>query len=419
MQQKMDTGTTDVFDVPYMRMIRFSLNTIAQWPYNTFGPKTMRTRLLSMYHYIMITVSTYLEISCVFYVRYNQDKEFIVLGHDYFNILMGIVIIQRMTLSFQKRYCLLVNNFVSKFHLMNHQYKSEFAAMELRRITKICNIAAVIIHIQIFFSMMFFNMVPLWKNIHAGMFSDHRPENGTFVHSGNYLSFVDQYTDTKGYFLVFFLNFYPSYNAAVTFLCMDLLIFIMVFHIAGHLNILVHDLRYFPRPNEMEQCMGTGTRKYNKEVFVRLKDLIDRDQAIKEFMINISETFGISLCIYLAFHQVTGCVLLLECSQMTPEALGNYGFLTLMMFQQLIQTSVIFEFISTKSDTLADEVYSLPWELMDFRNRKAVLLFLKNVQPPRALKAGGVVSVGVLTMSTIIKTSCSYFLMLKTLTVEE
>ncbi|XP_063633358.1 uncharacterized protein LOC134804288 isoform X3 [Cydia splendana] len=383
MQQKMDTGTTDVFDVPYMRMIRFSLNTIAQWPYNTFGPKTMRTRLLSMYHYIMITVSTYLEISCVFYVRYNQDKEFIVLGHDYFNILMGIVII------------------------------------ELRRITKICNIAAVIIHIQIFFSMMFFNMVPLWKNIHAGMFSDHRPENGTFVHSGNYLSFVDQYTDTKGYFLVFFLNFYPSYNAAVTFLCMDLLIFIMVFHIAGHLNILVHDLRYFPRPNEMEQCMGTGTRKYNKEVFVRLKDLIDRDQAIKEFMINISETFGISLCIYLAFHQVTGCVLLLECSQMTPEALGNYGFLTLMMFQQLIQTSVIFEFISTKSDTLADEVYSLPWELMDFRNRKAVLLFLKNVQPPRALKAGGVVSVGVLTMSTIIKTSCSYFLMLKTLTVEE
>ncbi|XP_063393045.1 uncharacterized protein LOC134678404 isoform X3 [Cydia fagiglandana] len=379
----MDTGNTDVFDVPYMRMIRFSLNTIAQWPYNTFGPKTMRTRILSLYHYVMISVSTYLEISCVFYVRYNQDKEFIVLGHDYFNILMGIVII------------------------------------ELRRITKICNIAAVIIHIQIIFSMMFFNMVPLWKNIHAGMFSDHRPENGTFVHSGNYLSFVDQYTDTRGYFLVFFLNFYPSYNAAVTFLCMDLLIFIMVFHIAGHLNILVHDLRYFPRPNEMEQCLGTGTRKYNEEVFVRLKDLIDRDQAIKEFMINISETFGISLCIYLAFHQVTGCVLLLECSQMTPEALGNYGFLTMMMFQQLIQTSVIFEFISTKSDTLADEVYCLPWELMDARNRKAVLLYLKNVQPPRALKAGGVVSVGVLTMSTIIKTSCSYFLMLKTLTVEE
>ncbi|XP_063545979.1 uncharacterized protein LOC134753931 isoform X2 [Cydia strobilella] len=383
MLQKMDTGTTDIFDVPYMRMIRFSLNTIAQWPYNTFGPKTMRTRIMTVYHYIMITVSTYLEISCVFYVRNNTDKEFIVLGHDYFNILMGIVII------------------------------------ELRRITKICNIAAVIIHIQIFFSMMFFNMVPLWKNIHAGMFSDHRPENGTFVHSGNYLSFVDQYTDTKGYFLVFFLNLYPSYNAAVTFLCMDLLIFIMVFHIAGHLNILVHDLRRFPRPNEMEQCMGTGTSEYNEEVFVRLKDLIDRDQVIKEFMINISETFGISLCIYLAFHQVTGCVLLLECSPMTPEALGNYGFLTLMMFQQLIQTSVIFEFISTKSDTLADEVYSLPWELMDVRNRKAVLLFLKNVQPPRALKASGVVSVGVLTMSTIIKTSCSYFLMLKTLTVEE
>ncbi|XP_063373274.1 odorant receptor 9a-like [Cydia amplana] len=365
-----------------MRMIRFSLNSIAQWPY-TFGPRTMRARIQSVYHYIMITVSTYLEISCVFYVRNNQDKEFIVLGHDYFNILMGIIII------------------------------------ELRRITKICNIAAVIIHIQIFFSMMFFNMVPLWKNIHAGMFSDRRPENGTFVHSGNYLSFVDQYSDTRGYFLVFFLNFYPSYNAAVTFLCMDLLIFIMVFHIAGHLNILVHDLRYFPRPNEMEQCMETGSRKYNEEVFVRLKDLIDRDQAIKEFMIDTSETFGISLCIYLAFHQVTGCVLLLECSQMTPEALGNYGFLTLMMFQQLIQTSVIFEFISTKSDTLADEVYSLPWELMDVRNRKAVLLFLKNVQPPRALKAGGVVSVGVLTMSTIIKTSCSYFLMLKTLTVEE
>lgn len=46
-----------------------------------------------------------------------------------------------------------------------------------------------------------------------------------------------------------------------------------------------------------------------------------------------------------------------------------------------------------------DAVYSLPWECMDVKNRKIVLFFLYKVQTPIALKAAGLVPVGVQTMA--------------------
>lgn len=48
-----------------------------------------------------------------------------------------------------------------------------------------------------------------------------------------------------------------------------------------------------------------------------------------------------------------------------------------------------------------DAVYSLPWECMAVAERKIVLFFLRKVQTPIALKAGGLVPVGVKTMAAV------------------
>lgn len=50
---------------------------------------------------------------------------------------------------------------------------------------------------------------------------------------------------------------------------------------------------------------------------------------------------------------------------------------------------------------MKDAVYCLPWEYMNVMNRRIVLLFLYKVQTPIALKAGGLVPVGVQTMAAV------------------
>ncbi|KAI8434204.1 hypothetical protein MSG28_012311 [Choristoneura fumiferana] len=109
----------------------------------------------------------------------------------------------------------------------------------------------------------------------------------------------------------------------------------------------------------------------------------------------------------------------LLCLRSNAEAFGKYGLLTLTQFQQLIQLGIVFELISTKGEEIVDDVYGLPWECMDYKNRKTILFFLQNVQKPMAIKAGDMVPVGVQTMFAIIKASCSYFVMLTTFAQEE
>ncbi|XP_061716550.1 uncharacterized protein LOC133524497 [Cydia pomonella] len=419
----MTTQTRDrALDLDYMRVIRLYLDTIAHWPNEKFGPKTMRTRILSIYHISILTMLVAVvaaEILALFFVRGRMPTHgFIDLGQDYLSILIGCVMIPRLTLILQEKYCSHIKTFVSKFHLLEHKHESGFAAKEYQKVNKICRIATMIILLECLLGQMMFNVVPLYVNIQAGLFTsrDNRPQNVTFVHSLNYYFIIDQYNDAIGYGIASFINAYVSYMCGVEFCGIDLLIYIMVFHILGHFNILVDKMRNFPRPvNFPDESQKYSERQYNEEALKVLKNLIQHDQLIKEFMNNTSKTFSITLCICLLFHQVSGCISLLEISPMTAEALTRYGPLILVLFNQLIQMSVIFELISSKSNKLSDEVYALPWELMDAKNRKTMLLFLVNVQRPRGLKAGGLVSVGVLTMAQIIKNSVSYFLMLRTL----
>ncbi|XP_048006132.1 putative odorant receptor 92a [Leguminivora glycinivorella] len=405
-------------DLDYIHVIRLYLDTAGLWPNEIFFPSTMRTHILSIYHKVTLAILVYAEISALFLVRVRmRTHSFIDLGQDYLSILMSFVMITRMTLKLQKKYRSVIKNFVAKFHLLNHECDSKFATKEYEKVNKICRIATIVILLECLMGQVMFNAVPIYVNFQAGLFTDrdHRPPNVTFVHSINYYFIIDQYNDAIGYTIVSFLNGFISYICGVLFCGLDLLIYVIVFHILGHFNILVDKMRSFPRPmccpDESEESLE---KKYNEEAFELLKNLIQHDQLIKEFLNDTSTTFSITLCICLFFHQVSGCISLLEISPMTAEALIRYGPLLLVLYNQLIQMCVIFELISSKSDTLSNEAYALPWEQMDNRNRKTLLLFLVNVQKPRGLKAGGLVSVGVLIMSQIIKNSFSYFLILRT-----
>nr|AST36377.1 putative odorant receptor OR6 [Cydia nigricana] len=405
-----------VFTLDYMRSLRFTLETIGQWPNRTLGDFSRRAILLSIYHKFLVCWFCFTETIAFFYMKKHRETiRFIDMGQIYTNLFLTGLFLQRASLPFQKNYKECVKKFVLEFHLMHHEHISEFATKESRKVNKICKIATKVIYLQLACGMFAYNLSPLVRNYYEGMFASELPANKSFVHSVDYLLPFDAYRSLTGYIIVFTYNWFPTYNIPTAMGIYDLLVFVMVFHMVGHMNILYNSLKEFPRPKEgQSEDPLPSTREYNAEIFQCLKNVIRHYQIIKEFMGDMTAAFDLTLCCYLGFHQIMCCLMLLECSTLEPEALVKYGMLAAVIFQQLIQTSVAFELIKSKSESLGDEVYAVPWEYMDVKNRRILLLFLRNVQDPLGLKACGMVPVGVLTMSTIIRTSFSYYLMLAT-----
>ncbi|XP_063373264.1 uncharacterized protein LOC134661221 isoform X2 [Cydia amplana] len=339
-----------IFSLTYMRQLRFILETIGQWPNRTLGDYSRRAILLSIYHKLLICTFCFTEVLAFLYMKKHRATiRFIDMGQIYTNLFLTGLFLQRAALPFQKNYKECVKKFVLEFHLMHHEHISEFAAKESRKVNKICMIATKVIFLQLVCGMLAYNLSPLFRNYYEGMFASELPENKSFVHSVDYLLPFDAYRSFTGYLVVFTWNWFPTYNIPTAMGIYDLLVFVMVFHMVGHMNILYNSLKEFPRPKEgQSEDPLPSTRAYNEEIFGLLKNVIQHYQMIKEFMGDMTAAFDLTLCCYLAFHQVMCCLMLLECSTLEPEALVKYGMLAAVIFQQLIQTSVAFELIKSK-----------------------------------------------------------------------
>nr|AIT72004.1 olfactory receptor 45 [Ctenopseustis obliquana] len=410
----------DVFNLRYMKRMRFSLRSVGAWPGHVFkDPPTSKLAAISRYGYtsFLFTICCIGMVAQAMYLVNNKGiLPFIDLGQSCLTLLLCFVYIQRTALPIQTAYQELVKEFALKFHLIYYKNATDFTAKIYNKINKICEIAAIVEHAQLYLVTFMFNAAPLYINYRAGMLSSDRPVNATFDHSVYYALPVDQ---NNGFWftLICVYNWYVSYNLGCVFTCQDLQICVFVFHIWGHLTILEHNLNYFPRPR-IHVGSKTEPLRYsneeNVEVATELKEIIKYYIMIKQFITKTSDTFSVTLCVYLGFHLVSDCILLLECSTLEIDALVKYGFLTVALHELLIQLSVVFELISSKGDGLADAVYGLPWECMDNGNRRTVLILLQIVQQSLSLKACGMVPVGVQTMLAILKASFSYFLMLRT-----
>nr|AIT69872.1 olfactory receptor 6 [Ctenopseustis herana] len=410
----------DVFDLRYMKRIRFQLRSIGAWPSHVFEDlPTTKLTAISRYGYtslLFILCSTGMVSQAVYLVNNKGTMPFIDLGQTYLTLLLSFVFCHRTTLPMHTSYQAHIEEFVSKFHLIHHKDKTEFSAKMFSKVNRMCEIVTIVEILQFGVSASMFNIAPFCLNYRAGMLSSERPMNVTFEYSVYYAVPFDQNSGVW-YTVLCIYNAYVSYNLGCMVLCHDLQIAVYVFHIWGHMNIFEHNLNNFPRPRKTVGSK-TGPLRYSneesKEVAIRLKEIIKHYLMIKDFVAKTSDTYSVTLCVYYAFHLVTDCVLLLECSTLEIDALAKYGLLTVVMYQQLIQVSVVFELISSKGDSLSDAVYGLPWEYMDNGNRRTVLIFLQIVQQSLALKACDMVPVGLKTMLAVLKTSFSYFLMLKT-----
>nr|AJF20961.1 pheromone receptor OR1 [Operophtera brumata] len=417
-------AVTTPMDYRYMKFLRLVLRIISGWPGKELGEKQL---LMEGRGYIMYnaTLSLLYFLLEMLYLRdHVEHLTFMELGHNYIVLLMTLLSCSRcVTLCFASKYPKVVIKFVEVFHLCHHRNKSEYAESIFQRVQKMSGVFTVYLSCITLNTLIMFNLTPVYNNYAHGKYASmNNLENTTYEHA-IYLKFpFDAYSNFNGYMVAFTFNWYGSYLCASSVTMLDLFLSVMVFNIWGHFKILLNILETFPRPALENAETDVGSVQFSEseqaDVKALLRECVIYHRFIADFANQMSDAFGIALFLYYMFHQVAGCLLLLECSQMNAEALLRYLPLTLMMFQQLIQVSIIFETIGSESDKLKHAVYEIPWECMNSKNRMTALIYLMNVQKTIHVTAGGMVDVGVTTMASILKTSFSYFAFLRTVGAE-
>ncbi|XP_026736951.1 uncharacterized protein LOC113500376 isoform X1 [Trichoplusia ni] len=334
-------------------MLRGLLDTINAWPVQKEG-----SRYIGLLNYMLLLFFIVCWINIFLLVKVNFDKlSFYELGHTYIVLFMTIVNISRtiITLPGDTKYREVGSLFFDKMHLFYYKAVSKFASQTHERIHFICHYFTLFICGQMTIGLILFNVIPMWINYAAGNF-DHKVINSTYEHSVYFYLPEYAYTHWDAYIAICLVNWFISYVTSVILCMLDLLLSLMIFHLWGHFKILIHDLESFPLPAKTETVTFEGNNvltaamysdEEQEQVSKKLKECIDYHRLITNYTDRMSEAFGPMLFISYLFHQVAGCLLLLECSQMTPEALIRYAPLSLILYQQLIQLSVIFELIGS------------------------------------------------------------------------
>ncbi|XP_050360588.1 odorant receptor 10a-like isoform X3 [Nymphalis io] len=409
-------GVQRVLDIRYMKILRRCLKTLSAWPSKEVGEKGSKYDYIAKWYIIILNLIC-LPPGLLYIKKHFGVIDFLELGHTYVTVFINITSLFRLLLIFMKSYNDLVGDFINKIHLFNHRHRSKFAMLTHIKVHKASQFFTMYLNTMVLIGILLFNITPIYKNISSGAFANYKTENVSFEHSVYFELPFDYKHNIKGYLVIFIFDWYMSFVCSSCFSNFDLLMSLMVFHICGHLLILIDSLKNFRKPTKIV-VNNIEYEWYSEEemklVSRDLRNITIHHNLIVEFIEKVSKTFGPILYLYYMFHIINGCVLLLECSQMSAEALARYGTLTFVVFQQLIQISIVFELLGISSDKLMNAVYSVPWESMDNPNRKKVYIILMRSQRSLAIKAVDMVDVGVQTMALIIRTSLSYFIMLRT-----
>ncbi|XP_063544272.1 odorant receptor 49b-like [Cydia strobilella] len=390
----------------YIRQLTFLLSFVGSWPHNQFGRGRLHF-VLSVYSLFLIGVAMAISSAAAGYIwHYRETISFFFMGHVILCILLETLYMQRLITARTKKYGEIIKDFLDEFHLFYFQNRSQYASKMYKKIQFISRIVTIYVCCHIFTGVVLFTLMPWYNNYKSGMFGPDRPANKTFEHALYFYCFTDKfYTTLNGYYILFFFNIPTSFHTSSGILAFDLVVSLMVFQILGHLKIMRNDLSSIPSTGDIY------SPEENMRVKETLKGIIDHHKIIIKFLFldKCSDAFSNYLFIFYMLMQLLTIVVTVEVAAFTGEALGKYGPLTVAIYQPLIQISILFEMIRTQGEKLIDAIYDIPWECMDTSNRRTVLFFLLRAQTPVALKAAKMVPVGVMTMTSVLKTTFAYY----------
>lgn len=172
-----------------------------------------------------------------------------------------------------------------------------------------------------------FNMSPIYQSYKIGAFTGKMEENATVAYSV-YWSFPGFNPDNYFIYVTCF-NFSLTHAVSFSVCALDLLLYLMVFQIIGHVLLLRENFALLPRPKKqiiLEDFNNYGWRRgeviveryddeENNYIRKQLAECVEHHRLIINFADDMSNFFGFMLAVNYLFHLVCCCLLLLECSQ--------------------------------------------------------------------------------------------------------
>ncbi|XP_045776312.1 odorant receptor 49b-like [Maniola jurtina] len=205
------------------------------------------------------------------------------------------------------------------------------------------------------------------------------------------------------------------YCSAMLFFAVDSTILSMVMFGCAQLEIIIDKMQKLQtaplslnwKPEKYNQVIGE-----NNKLFI---ECLRHHQAVIRFIEMLEDTYHANIFFQLCATVGIICIIGLRISFAEPSSVQFYSMLNYMatMLSQLYLYCWCGSELTTKSQDLRVWLYQCPWYEQDVKFRLSLLLAMERMKRPIILKAGHYIPLSRPTFVSIVRSSYSYFAVLK------
>lgn len=149
-------------------------------------------------------------------------------------------------------------------------------------IHKLSHFFTIYLGVMMILGILLFTCTPLYKNIASGAFYNYKTSNVTFEHSVYYWLPFDYEHDIRGYIVLFTFNWYITIICSSCFVTFDMVMSLIIFHVWGHLRILIKTMENFRKPKNEAEKLGCFSKEELRYVSSELKDFVEHHNLVIE-----------------------------------------------------------------------------------------------------------------------------------------
>nr|AOG12917.1 odorant receptor [Eogystia hippophaecolus] len=342
-------------------------------------------------------------ISQFVYLYQNFSKlSMSTLGVIFTMIPMTFLVNVKVRVHKTKKYKKLMKVFLSEIHLYNFIEDDNNVKQIVIRIERYTRWMAYCVVMLVTVNWLSWAVIPIVNNL---KFKDDVQNKTMQLQTSLYMWMPFDYEhDYQNWIIIHSFNIYLIAIGCALLSIPDVINYVFLFHLVGHVTLLNHRI-----------VSRLSFELTDKEVEERLKDVVEYHTFINKLFKDVESVFGVNISINYLNNLIVDSLLLFQSinQEKGDTTMFIYGVAFVICMGGLILMSFILEEIRNQSDVLPDSLYGVPWENWSIPNKKSFLTILTRLQPELSFVAAGGLRTGVTPMISIIKSTFSYYVMLK------
>ncbi|XP_060803728.1 uncharacterized protein LOC106130855 [Amyelois transitella] len=376
-------------------MTIFGLADNKWWEIN-FSPK-LQSILYTHATLVKLLAPTVLFMLTISFFDYEK-LNFETLG-IMFSVLPVSLIISARFKSYEK----LMRDFNDKIHLRSYymKKKDDFVKLNIIKIEKYTRRTFYFLGVFLMTDWCSWVIIPILNNIQN---SELIANKTTRLQTCLYLWMPFDYSyNYNRWILMHILSAYLTFGGCSLITVFDTINLAFVFNLIAHIKIL----KYTIKNRFLDKTMT------NEAHYKELVEVIKTHTFIVKTFDELQSAYGINVAGNYLQNLLEDSLLLYQLMFAEKGFKITYGIMLIVYMGELVLMSFVLEEVRRQSDDLPQVLYSIPWEDMSVSNQKIFKLVLLRFQPILSFKAACGLKAGVKPMMSILKSTFSYYIMLK------